>query len=373
MRVGLVTPRYPPVVSGGGEISVKLLADQLSNRGHDVTVFSFDGGDETSVDGVPVHRFRHPPHAVMEAANAYAAYELWRHRDELASLDVVHAYNVTLTPAVGAVASHLDRPSVATLNSYDLLPKSAFGVSAEGPRRLYELLAMPTTGRLLRRAVCHVDRFVTLSAASRDLYREHGFDCVPVDVVPNMLDPSFAVPDAARDDDGYELLYVGSLIREKGVEYLVRAMSELPRDVTLRIVGDGDERARLESLVTDLGVDDRVAFAGHLPYEEVRAAYAEADCFVHPGVWPEPFGRTILEAMQAGLPVVATAVGGPAEVVPQDELLVPPRDPNGLDTGIRTARERSDVGAENREYVTERFAPERIVGALLDVYGRAID
>ena len=372
MRVGIVTPRYPPVVAGGGEISVKLLADQLSPRVDDVTVFSFDGGSETEVDGVPVRRFRRLPYPIMEVANAYAAYALWRERDRVESLDLLHAYNVALHPAVGRISSLLGVPSVATLNSYDLLPKSSFGVTADPPRRLYELLAMPTTGRVLRHDVKLIDRFIALSRASRAVYRENGFESAAIDVVPNMLDPSFEVPDVAGDADTYQLLYVGSLIKEKGVTYLVRAMAELPDDVRLRIVGSGNRRSALEALTRKLDLSSRVEFAGHVPYGDLRRFYATADCFVHPGVWPEPFGRTILEAMQAALPVVTTDVGGPSEVVPQSELRCSPRSPGALATAIAAARRTDGVGASNREYAYERFAPPVVVSDLLGVYESAV-
>lgn len=368
MQVGIVTPRYPPVVSGGGEISVKLLANHLKASGIQVTVFSFDGGTKTTIDGVPVRRFRKLPHSIPEAANLYAGHLLHRNKSELSACDVIHAYNVTLHPAVGYITSKIDVPSVATLNSYDLLPKASFGVSASPTRRLYELTAMPTTGRILRRAIKRVNRFITLSEASRNVYRENGFDDVPIDVVPNMIDPSFTIPDLDATHDGYRLLYVGSLIKEKGTSYLIRSLSLLSEDITLRIVGSGDQLAYLQSLARDIGVANRVEFMGHLPYSEVRRHYALSDCFVHPGVWPEPFGRTLLEAMQAGLPVVATNTGGPAEIVRHEDLLCKPGNPDDLASAIEAARQRTDVGTSNREFVNDRFAPETVVRELLDIY-----
>lgn len=373
MRIGIITPRYPPVVEGGGEISVKLLADRLSSQGDTVIVYSFDGGTQQQVDGVTVRRLRNASSGILEIANCYAAYGLRQYYTELKSLDVIHAYNVSLTPVTGYLSQKLAIPSVATLNSYDLLPKSTFGVTADLPRRLYELLAMPTTGRLLRRKVLNVSRFVTLSEASKHIYSENGFGRKPIDVVPNMIDTSFSIPDLKKDSSRYSLLYVGSLIKEKGVEFLIRAMDHLPPDISLSIVGSGDRRQYLETVAAKLNISDRITFIGHVPYAEVRRQYATADCFVHPGVWPEPFGRTILEAMQAGLPVVTTDIGGPAEVVPQTELRCTPRDPEALATAIRTARNQPDIGAKNKSFVTQRFSPDVVLERLYEVYERAID
>lgn len=372
MQVGIVTPRYPPAISGGGEISVKLLADQLTARGVNVKVFSFDGASETEVDGVPVKRFRKPPHVIPEAANLYAAYSLCRVQDEISSCDIIHGYNVTLHPAVGYISSKLNIPSVATLNSYDLLPKSAFSVTASPARRLYELVAMPTTGRILRNETKRVSRFITLSEASRNVYRDNGFEGTPIDVIPNMIDPSFDVPDLESKTEGYQLLYVGSLIKEKGLAYLFQAMTRLPDDVTLCVVGSGGEKSRLHSLAQELDVTDRIEFTGPVPYSAVRRYYALADCFVHPGVWPEPFGRTLLEAMQAGLPVVATNIGGPAEFVRQEKLRCQPRNASFLADAILEARRSPGIGAANREYVNERFSPKNVVSELLNVYNQAL-
>ncbi len=266
----------------------------------------------------------------------------------------------------------LDVPSVATLNSYDLLPKSSFGMVADPPRRLYELLAMSTTGRILRTETKRIDRFITLSDASRNIYHENGFNDVSIDVVPNMLDPSFDVPKEKSDSEVYQLLFVGSLIKEKGVRYLIEAMAELPSDIILRVVGTGEQQKKLHTLAHEMSVNSRVEFTGQVPYEQLQKYYANSDVFVHPGVWPEPFGRTLLEAMQAGLPVVATNVGGPSEIVPQAELRCPPKDATALAEAISLALERLELGDENREYVNEKYSPDVVIDRIRKVYRTAI-
>ncbi|WP_188423735.1 glycosyltransferase family 4 protein [Haloferax sulfurifontis] len=373
MRVAIITPRYPPNVHGGGEISVQLLANELSPQVDRVEVFSFDGAGARSVDGIKVHRFRSLPHQILECSNLLAYLPLRRKLKQLESFDVLHSYNIVLNPVVGRLSSQMDVPSVATLNSYDLLPKSAFGIKAPPKRRLYELLSMGTTGRIIRSETKRINRFITLSDASRTIYRENGFQDVPIDVVPNMLDPSFKIPESGTDSNSYQLLFVGSLIREKGVKYLIESLSHLSSDISLRVVGTGDQRQSLESLANRLEVNSRVDFTGQIPYEQLRQYYTDADLFVHPGIWPEPFGRTLLEAMQAGLPVVATNLGGPAEIVQQDELLCPPRNAKKLAETISLARNRSGDGVQNQAYVYNRYSPETVIDEICDVYQLAMD
>jgi len=372
MRVGVITPRYPPTMQGGGEVSVQLLAEHIAAHDDvtDVRVFAFDGaGETTRRDALVVHRVADVLDRVPEVGNVQAAFALREYADEVAACDILHAYNMALNPVAGYLAETHGVPGVATLNSYDVLPKAAFGVEPKPSRHAYELLAMPTTGRVLRSYMRRLDRFVTLSEASAAVYRRNGFGDADFSVVPNMLDPSFDPPERRRDGDGFELLYVGSLIPEKGVESLVRAVPKLPADATLTVVGNGPEADSLRRLASSLGITNRVTFTGRVPYDRVRECYATADAFVHPGIWPEPFGRTLLEAMETGLPVLVSDIGGPAEVVDDPCFRFAPGTPSAIVEAVERLRDREDdVGARNRRQVRERYAPERVTAEMLDVY-----
>jgi len=373
LRVAVVTPRYPPVASGGGEQSAQLLATNLaaSDRIAEVIVFSFDGKERTTVDGIEVRRLRTAPSTVTEYQNLLAARALG---DRLAEFDVVHGYNMELHPTIGYRCGNADVASVATLNSYHFFRPSVTNTTASGLERAYELLGYPTTGRILRHYVKRIDAFVALSHAIEEIYRANGFADERFEFVPNMIDPSFSVPEREGESKGYELLYVGTLTENKGVEYLVRAVRSLPEDCRVRIVGSGPREDALRSLAADCGVADRIAFEGWVPYEEIGGVYADADLFVHPGIWPEPFNRTVLEAMQAGLPVVCTDVGGPPEAIGDDRLLCVPGDPGALAAAVERAREMDrDVGARNREYVAQNHAPEVSIPKIVDLYEDLLD
>ncbi|MGC8947525.1 MAG: glycosyltransferase family 4 protein [Anaerolineae bacterium] len=128
----------------------------------------------------------------------------------------------------------------------------------------------------------------------------------------------------------YRVITVCRLVRWKGVNELIEVIAAL-HEVGLIIVGDGPERANLESLVQKLGITDRVYFAGEVPRQQVITYLRACDLFVLNSRY-EGLPHVVLEAMAAGLPVVATAVGGTPEVV-EDEvsgLLISPGDTNGL-------------------------------------------
>lgn len=370
MRVGIVTPRYPPNVQGGGEVSARMLAEHLreTDRIDDVVVLSFDGVGTETRNGVEVRRLADVSPTLTEWQNAVA----YRHlRGVVDEFDVVHAYNMELHPAVGALANRTTAATVATLNSYHFLPKSVSNTTPGPAERVYETVAHPTTGRLFRRLMNRIDAFVAISRSVRDIYAEYGLASDRITVIPNMIDPSFSVLDD-HSENGRTVLYVGELSRRKGVGDLVAAMDHLPSTYNLRVVGDGPTLAELQQTAVELGLEDRVTFTGQISYEDIPREYARADVFVHPGVWPEPFGRTVLEAMQAGLPVVCTDVGGPADVVRESELRCEPGNPDALASAITTAFEdREAIGESNREYVRKRFAPSAVVSEIVDVYERA--
>lgn len=370
MKLALITPRYPPTHAGGGEVSARLLVEGLQRRDvADVTVYSFDGDTAETVGGIEVRRLYDVPQYPYTLPNEIAYRKL---REAQPDCDVFHAYNMHLHPAVGRLSDQLDTPAVATLNAYPLINWVDVGVTPSIQRKAYEQTLLRLERPRLKRQMRYIDTFLPLSSAVERVYREHGFDTMEYDVIPNMLDTSFDVPEQTSENpNGTRLLYVGYLRDSKGVRHLVDAMAHLPQSFELTIVGDGPELNALRDRAGESSAADRITLTGSVPYEDVTQAYANADVFVHPGVWPEPFGRTILEAMQAGLPVVATNVGGPADTVPQQELLCDPADPVGLAGCIeRASEQRQRIGAENKQFVANQYHPDAVIPQLREAYER---
>jgi glycosyltransferase involved in cell wall biosynthesis len=172
------------------------------------------------------------------------------------------------------------------------------------------------------------------------------------------------------------VLSVGRLSREKGHADLVRALGHLAEtnpapDFKAVIVGDGPERAALEALAASLRLKDRIIFAGHA--DDVRPFYAVADVMALPS-HSEGSPLALLEAMAAGVPVVATAVGGVPEVAADGEtaLLVPAHDPRAFAAAL--ARVLSDgalansLAANASARVASDFSPEARARALVEFY-----
>jgi glycosyltransferase involved in cell wall biosynthesis len=234
------------------------------------------------------------------------------------------------------------------------------------------MISIPTSNRILQYFLKKIDQLIALSTAVRSVYVEQGYDSTHIEVIPNMVDPSFSVTGSniiQSQNSERKILYVGELSEKKGVDHLIRAISRLPDTYHLTVVGDGAQREYLEELIVDLGIRDQVTFKGQVSYKRIPQQYSLADVFVHPGVWPEPFGRTVLEAMQASLPVVCTRIGGPADLIQESELQVPPANTKALSMAIEQAyRQRDEIGEQNRRYVASKFTPDAIINQILSLY-----
>lgn len=206
-----------------------------------------------------------------------------------------------------------------------------------------------------------------------------------ITVVPMPLDDA-AAPPPHRGSGAARLLFVGRLVERKGAEFALRALAVLRasgREATLAIVGDGPERPLLEALARELAVADATSFAGMLPPDEVATFYARSDVVLLPAVtdWKgeqEGFGMVLVEAMRAGLPVVASRSGGIADIVSDEEtgLLVPERDTPALAAALTRlidspalARRLGDAG---QVAVRARFEPGAIARVFDDVYRKAV-
>lgn len=149
--------------------------------------------------------------------------------------------------------------------------------------------------------------------------------------------------------------------RYKGVDEVLEALPELAREIpnlSYLICGDGTDRARLEAKAAQLGIRERVVFAGRIPEAAKADHYRLAHAFVMPG-WGEGFGIVYLEALACGIPVLASAVDGSREAVRNGELgvLVDPRAPGAVRDGIKQvlARPRGIVPPGLDYFSVENF------------------
>ncbi len=158
----------------------------------------------------------------------------------------------------------------------------------------------------LNRQCAHI---IVYSEYSRRELAGNGFDpsrvdtCIPLKVWEDeTLVTSFSAENL--------ILFAGQIIRGKGVDVLLKALSQVRNPFRCVILGDGNHRSHCEGLSRRLGLQERVTFQGYVLPSELRSYYLRASAFVMSSLWPEPFGLAGPEAMRYGLPVVAFDAGG---------------------------------------------------------------
>lgn len=347
MRVLISAESFVPEVNGVTNSVLQVLA-HLDRRGHDAMVIAAAPGP-VEVDGVPVLRVpgvslpRYRSVNVGWRAPGRIAEEIARFRP-----DVVHlAAPVVLGASVASAAARAGVPSVAVFQT-DLsgfVRDYGLGIAGRGVwawlRRIHDLAELT---------------LVPSSASAFDL-RRHGIG--PLAIWGRGVDSVRFHPDC-RDDglrhdlspDGRPIMgYVGRLASEKRVQHLAGPAS-LP-DARSVVIGDGPARSRLERVL------DRTRFLGLLHGEQLAAAMASLDVFVHTGPH-ETFCQAIQEAMASGVPVIAPASGGPLDLVQHGRTgyLYPAAHPELLTaiaaTLLGDADLRRRMGAAARQLVEHR-------------------
>ena len=205
-----------------------------------------------------------------------------------------------------------------------------------------------------------LDRLLVGSRFMRDELAMNGFPADRVSILPPVvrMQPAREVP-VAEDPN---VLFVGQLIRGKGVDLLLEALARLDCPYHATIAGDGNARPGLEEQARLLGLQDKVSFLGWVPAAQVSDVYASSRLLAVPARWPEPFGMIGLEAMRHGRPIVAFAVGGIPDWLQDGEngILVAERDVEGYAAALKrllTDRElATQMGRRGLQIVNTRYS-----------------
>lgn len=340
---------------GGSERHLLTLLPALAARGVDVSFAGLDVADaapdpfydELRAHEIPFVRERSAPGLIRAVR---------RLRPDLVHTHLVHA------DVYGAVAAGLGRATLVSTKHNDDPFRS-------GPFRYAERLLTRRAGRVIciTDALARFQRERVGLPAGKLTVVHYGLDSLP---------PAWAggAPGPDLPDEARVLLAVSRLTRQKGLDVAIRALAELRTghpDAVLVVLGEGPTRTELEGLAGDLGIRDAVHLPGRVG--DVAAWYRRAALLVHPARW-EGFGLALLEAMLAGLPVVASRVSSIPEVVRDGEtgLLVPPDDSGALAAAVDAVlREPGDLGAAGLARAREEFSVARMAERTLEVYARA--
>jgi glycosyltransferase involved in cell wall biosynthesis len=349
-----------PAAFGGLERVVYALSVGQKKKGYDVLVIPMleTGASEPSIVGelrqanVPVIPVIHPPRSYRPQRRSILEI-----CTQLAP-DVLHSHGYLPDVLSASLGPKSCRARVTTVH----------GFTGGGWRnRLYEWMQ--------HRSFTRLDAVV---AVSRELARELA-SVVPgrvIQTLPNAWTPvdELLPPESARAALGllknvFNIGWIGRISREKGPDILVEALPAL-RDITTHItfIGDGPERRTLERRVKELGLHSNVSWRGEVP----RAArlLGAFDLIVNSSR-TEGTPITLFEAMHAGVPIVATPVGGVPDVISSNEaILIEPEDPAALASAIRRVHDAPSDARNRAMEARDRLEKEFAAAPWIDSYGR---
>jgi phosphatidyl-myo-inositol alpha-mannosyltransferase len=363
LRIALSCP-YAWDDPGGVQVHVRELAERLIGRGHDVVVLA---PVRRSAREPWVRAVGRPLDVPYNASNAPIDPRPWsrgRVRFELRRFgpDVIHVHE-PLAPSTSmwATLEADSTPLVATFHS--------------GAARSW---LFDATAPLLRRVARRLTTRIAVSEAAASFVRRRLGGTY--EIVPNGVDAARFEHAAPADlGPGIKLLFVGRLDARKGFPIAVEAFALLSMDraeLRLIVVGDGPDRAAVATLPAS--IRDRVSLLGTIPNVDLPPYLAASDVYLGPAVGGESFGVVLIEAMAAGLPVVASDIAGYSEVVRAgvDGLLVWPRDPASLAAAVARVLDEPGLAGGLIEAGRDRarsFDWATVVTRIEEIYRRTIE
>jgi glycosyltransferase involved in cell wall biosynthesis len=366
LRILMPCYEFPPI-GGGGSRVVDGLSRELVRLGHEVDVVTtrFRGGATSeTVDGVNIYRVncvRLKEHfSTLSEAAIYVAASLRKTRQLVArrGYDINHSHFI-LPDGFNArrIREATGLPYVITAHGSDVP-----GYNPHRVRFLHELLT-PLWSGITRQASALVcpSRSLQELVAKRDPSLQtcripYGFDFGRY---------------RKNDKPQRQILVVTRMLRRKGVQYLLRAVEQLPMRHEVHIVGDGPYLPTLRKLAAQVGAP--VTFHGWLDNRsiELTRLYETSDIFVLPSE-RENFPVALMEAMDAGLAIVTTRGTGCSEVVGDTGVLVEPRDPAGIRSALESLLENPErvrrLGRAARDRLANEFAWPVIARRYIDLY-----
>jgi glycosyltransferase involved in cell wall biosynthesis len=344
MKIGMLTWEYPPRIVGGIARHCYGLAKALATLGNEVHIFTLDfpgtPAYEETPEGVKIHRVAcelgHPNFLTWVLLFNHFIEKRMADVSREMRFDVLHVHDWLTAPAGITFKHSTSKPMVLTMHSTE---HGRSGIHNPDSSTIdgiewwatYEASKVITTSGPMKHEVC-------------------GHFKLPwekVEIIPNAVDPSkyhgSIDREAVRNRYGVQpheklILSVGRLVPQKGIEYLIQAVPNVAwrhPEAKFVIVGEGWYRDHLQYLAGTTGQAWRINFTGFIPDQELIALTMSADVLVISSIY-EPFGIVALEGMAAGVPVVASQVGGLTEIIEHDKtgVLVYPRNPDSIAWGI---------------------------------------
>jgi glycosyltransferase involved in cell wall biosynthesis len=247
-------------------------------------------------------------------------------------------------------------------------------------RDLFERLYFRTIGKFI---FGRTIKIITLSNSDKNYISSIGINSEKIIVIPNAINLEYLNSfhcnrNISKKQDEKIILFVGVLIKRKGIDYLIKSIPYVIKEHRLHciIIGKGIYREKLETLVNKLNLSGSISFKGSVTIEELFNYYTLSDLFVIPSI-SEGLPTTILEAMYFGLPVIATDIPGIHDHFSNSAVLVPPKNEKELAKAIINVLNnkplRENLSEKGKELVKEKYTWDKVTKSYLKLYHEILE
>lgn len=387
MKIGIITNLYPPFARGGAENVIVRTVGQLMSMGHDVFVITGhpkELGKKVVLDRSSTERiYRFFPRNIYFTLDDFKypwlTRLLWHIQDALSwhgaehvrailrdeQPDIVITHNLKgIGLNIPSVINDLHIPHVHVAHDLQLVIPS--GLMMFGHEK-FSLFA--EASHVIYRSMCRMkfgnpDLAIFPSQYLKGVYDTYGFFPKSERMVIHNPAPNYPKSERkGRINGPLKLLIAGQLGVHKGLRFLLDALASWSMDIRIYVAGGGPMKNEVEQIAKK---DKRIVFLGYTPPEEVVNLYGVVDALIVPSLCYENSPTVIYEALMAGVPVIASRIGGVGELLREGEtgMLFAPGDREDLTRVVREMDSKKDVFAAFREeirasmegYVLEKYA-----------------
>lgn len=389
LRILQVVPYFYPAWSYGGIPRVVYeLSREMVRKGHNVTVYTTDAFDENLryegggrgmvVDGIKIHYFRNLSNSLAYNYQLFLPLGMRQVvKKTIGEFDVIHLHGHRnfLNNIVHHYAKKFNKKYV--LSGHGTIPRIERRV---GIKVIFDMF-------FGNRVLNDAEHFIAVSEHEIGQYMKMGVERRKVSVIYNGIDIDAyrVLPEKDNFRKKYGLtgkqiiLFLGKITPRKGIDFLVRAFSELEmKDAVLVIAGnDMGYKKQVEVIIKGMAIGDRVIFTGLLTGEDKLAAYQDADVLAYPATY-EIFGLVPFEAMMCGTPVIVTDDCGCGEIIGSEDIgyLVRYNDISGLrDLITKVICNKDDASGKvrkGRKFIMDNLNWECTGNKYLDIYNGVI-
>ncbi|MFH0969507.1 MAG: glycosyltransferase family 4 protein [Patescibacteria group bacterium] len=381
MKILFFNYEYPPLGGGAANATAYLLKEysKIPDLEVDLITSSIDKsyhlekiGENISVHRIPIGKNEKNLHYQSQKELIIYAFKAYFFAKKLASKNTYALSHSFFTIPCGFVSYLLKRkykiPYIISLRGSDVPGYS------ERFTFLYSFIKP-----LVRLIWKNSSAVVSNSQGLKDLALKTNPE-QEISVIPNGIDINQFVKLESQkveslNTQNFKILCVTRITPRKGIKYLIEAfkkLSEKNDNISLQIIGDGDEKESLENLARELKIENKVEFTGLVPHEKLPPYFQSADVFILPSL-NEGMSNSMLEALASGLPLIATDTGGTKELL-EDEVngfIVKMKDSQDLADKIkimmRNRELRKRMGEESRKK-TQNLSWEKVANQYLDLY-----